>query len=151
MKALRRSGDFWSGLVLAALGTYVLVTARRWDYMTEEGPGAGFFPMWYGGIMLALSLVLVASAVRKPKATTQVAWRDVSRALVAWLAFVACVALMPVLGFTVAFALLTVFIVKVMCAEPLRNAILVAVLGAAGFYALFNWALDLSLPRGFLF
>ena len=61
MKPFLKSGDFWSGLALAALGAYVVTTAYRWDYMTEEGPGAGFFPMWYGGLMLALSLVLAAT------------------------------------------------------------------------------------------
>ena len=146
-----RSGDLWSGLALAGLGAYILFAARRWDYMTEEGPGAGFFPMWYGGAMLVLSLVLVASAVIKPGKHAQVAWKDVSRALVAWVAFVACIALMPVFGFVVSFALLVAFIVKVMCAEKLRTAILVAVIGSAGFYALFEWALDLSLPRGMFF
>jgi hypothetical protein len=80
-----------------------------------------------------------------------VAWKDVSRALVAWVAFVACIALMPVFGFVISFALLVAFIVKVMCAEKLRTAILVAVIGSAGFYALFEWALDLSLPKGMLF
>ena len=146
-----RSGDLWSGLALAGLGAYILFAARRWDYMTEEGPGAGFFPMWYGGVMLVLSLVLVASALVKPGRHAQVAWKDVSRALVAWVAFVACIALMPVFGFVISFALLAAFIVKVMCAEKLRTAILVAVVGSAGFYALFEWALDLSLPKGMLF
>ena len=146
-----RSGDLWSGLALAGLGAYILFAARRWDYMTEEGPGAGVFPMWYGGVMLVLSLVLVASAVMKPGKHAQVAWKDVSRALVAWVAFVACIALMPVFGFAVSFALLVAFIVKVMCAEKLRTAILVAVIGSAGFYALFEWALDLSLPKGMFF
>ena len=63
MKPALRSGDFWSGLVLAALGTYIVVTAHAWDYITEEGPGAGFFPMWYGGAMIALSLALALGAV----------------------------------------------------------------------------------------
>ena len=151
MKPFLKSGDFWSGLVLAALGAYVVVTARRWDYMTEEGPGAGFFPMWYGGIMLALSLLLALGAVVKPSRGPAVAWKDVSRALAAWVAFVACVALMPLLGFAVSFALLAAFIVRFMCGEKLRTALLVGIVGAAGFHALFELALDLSLPRGLLF
>ena len=151
MAPFARRGDFWSGLALAALGAYILVTAHRWDYMTEEGPGAGFFPMWYGGVMLALSILLVVGAVLKPSEHAEVRWKDVSRAMGAWLAFVACVAIMPVVGFVIAFALLTVFIVKVMCGERLRTAIIVAVAGSAGFYALFVLALDLSLPRGMLF
>jgi putative tricarboxylic transport membrane protein len=151
MRPVLRSGDFWSGLALAALGAYIIASARGWAYMTEEGPGAGFFPMWYGGVMLVLSLLLVLASVLKPRQHAQVAWKDVSRAMVAWAAFVACVALMPYLGFAISFALLTAFIVKVMCGEKLRTAIVVAVVGAAGFYAIFDWALDLSLPRGLIF
>jgi putative tricarboxylic transport membrane protein len=151
MKSFIRSGDFWSGLVLAALGTYILVTAHRWDYITEEGPGAGFFPMWYGGAMVALSLLLTLGAILKPSKRAEVRWKDVSRAMVAWAAFVASVALMPVLGFVISFGLLTAFIVKVMCAEKLRTALIVAAVGSAGFYLLFEVALELSLPHGLLF
>ena len=151
MKPFLKSGDFWSGLALAALCAFVLVQARRWEYLTEEGPGAGFFPMWYGGIMLALSLLLALGAVLKPSRGKAVAWKDVSRALAAWVAFVACVALMPVFGVAISFALLAVFIVKVMCGEKLRTALLVGIIGAAGFYALFELALDLTLPKGLLF
>jgi putative tricarboxylic transport membrane protein len=150
LKPFLRSGDFWSGLVLAALGAYILVTARRWDYMTEEGPGAGFFPMWYGGIMLVLSILLVAGAVLKPSQRAEVQWKDVSRAMSAWAAFVVCVAIMPVVGFPIAFALLAAFIVRVMCGERLRTALVVGIVGSAGFYVLFELALDLSLPRGML-
>jgi putative tricarboxylic transport membrane protein len=151
LKPVLRSGDFWSGLALAALGTYILVTAHRWDYMTEEGPGAGFFPMWYGGAMVALSLLLTLGAILKPSKRAEVRWRDVSRAMAAWAAFVACVALMPVLGFVISFALLAAFVVKVMCGEKLGTALAVAVAGSAGFYLVFEVALELSLPHGILF
>jgi len=152
MNAFARSGDFWSGLALAALGAYIVSRAWTWVYMGEDGPGAGFFPMWYGGAMVVLSLVLVAGAVlRKPSAQPQVIWRDVGRALTCWLAFVACIALMPVVGFGVSFALLAWFIVAVMARQPQRIAIPLSIAGAAGFYALFDLALDLSLPKGLLF
>jgi len=151
VKPFLRSGDFWSGLVLAALGAYIVASARGWTYMSDEGPGAGFFPMWYGGVMVVLSLALVLGAVLKPQRRPDVAWKDVGRAMTSWVAFVACVAAMPYLGFVTSFALLTFFIVKVMCGERVRNAILVAVIGAAGFYAIFDWALDLSLPHSMFF
>ena len=151
MKPFLRSGDFWSGLALAALGTYVVVTARGWSYLGEDGPGAGFFPTWYGAAMLVLSLALVAGSVLKPAAREPVRWKDVGRALGCWVAFAAAVALMPLAGFPVTFALLTAFIVKVMCAERTRTAILLAVGFAAGFYLLFEVALDVSLPKGLLF
>ena len=52
MSSFTRKGDFWAGLVMAALGMFVVTQAYAWDYMTEDGPGAGFFPLWYGIAML---------------------------------------------------------------------------------------------------
>ncbi len=155
MKPFVRSGDFWSGIALAALGTYIVSEARRWTYVSDEGPGAGFFPLWYGGLMIVLSLVLVArSALRRPAADAAQApirWRDLSRAFVCWLAFVACIVLMNVLGFAVSFALLTWFIIAVMARRPQRVAIPVAVGFAALFYVIFVVGLEVSLPSGYLF
>ena len=63
MIAVRR-GDFFSGLALAALGTFVVAEALGWEYLTPDGPGAGFFPRWYGMAMIVLSLVLVVRSFR---------------------------------------------------------------------------------------
>jgi putative tricarboxylic transport membrane protein len=154
MKPFARRADFWSGLALAALGTYIVIQARKWVYMGEDGPGAGFFPLWYGGAMVVLSLALVASTVMKRaggEAPLGVRWTDMRRALTCWVAFVACIALMPVVGFPIAFALLTWFIVAVMARQPQRMALTVAIGGAILFYLLFEVALELSLPRGLLY
>ncbi len=152
MPALARNGDFWSGLALAALGAYIVNEARAWTYMGEDGPGAGFFPVWYGSIMIVLSLVLVArSALRAPVAKAALRWRELGRAFVCWLAFVACIALMNVLGFTVSFALLTWFIIVFMAGRRQRVAIPIAVGFAALFYLVFVVGLELSLPAGYLF
>lgn len=154
MPSFARRGDFWSGVALAALGAYIVSEAWTWLYMGEDGPGAGFFPMWYGGAMVVLSLLLVVGTVleapaRQPQA--QIQWRDLGRALTCWVAFVVCIALMQLVGFAISFALLTWFIVAVMARRPQRVALALGIGGALGFYALFEWALDLSLPHGLLF
>ena len=154
MKPYARSGDFWSGLALAALGAYIVSEAWRWGYMTEEGPGPGFFPLWYGSLMVVLSLALVTGAVLKKAAgapPAPIRWNDLGRALLCWVAFVASIALMPFLGFAISFALLTWFIVAVMARQPQRVALPLAIGGALFFYALFELALDLQLPRGLIF
>lgn len=153
MPAFARGGDFWSGLALAALGAYIVVSARGWDYMGEDGPGPGFFPLWYGSAMIVLSLLLVAGTVLRRGAGAPNTPRrsELGRALLCWLAFVACIMLMGVLGFVAAFALLTWFVVAVMARQPQRVALPIAVGGALGFYAVFTWALDVSLPAGILF
>jgi putative tricarboxylic transport membrane protein len=152
MAPFARRGDFWSGLVLAALGAYILTEAHRWVYMGEDGPGPGFFPMWYGGAMVVLSLLLVAGTVLKPGPDRgKLDWSDLRRAFTCWLAFVGCIALMRVVGFVAAFALLTWFITAVMARERQRVAIPVAIGAGVLFYLLFELALDVSLPKGMLF
>jgi putative tricarboxylic transport membrane protein len=147
----RNLGDLWSGLALAALGTYIIVEALQWDYVTPEGPGPGFFPLWYGIAMLALSGVLVVSELaRRSAGAKPINWNPLGRALSTWLALAASVALLKPLGFLVSFALLTYFIVAVMYRRPLKVAALVAAASAAGFFLVFRVALDVSLPVGVL-
>ena len=153
MPAFARRGDFWSGLALAVLGAFVIVQARGWTYSGDEGPGPGFFPLWYGIAMVVLSLALVVTAVAKRAAPNAepFAWGDLRRALTCWIAFVAAIALMRVTGFAIAFALLTWFIVAVMAGRPQRVAIPIALGAAVAFHALFAWALGVELPQGLLF
>ena len=153
MRHFARKGDFWSGLALAVLGAYIVMQARGWTYMAEDGPGPGFFPMWYGAAMLVLSLALVAGAVLKqmPVADGPFQWAELARALGCWLAFAASMALMAIVGFAPAFALLTWFIVAVMARQPPRVALPIALGGAVLFHVLFAVLLEVELPRGVFF
>ena len=152
MRPFLRKGDFWSGLVLAALGTYIVVVARGWDYHTEEGPGPGFFPIWYGSVMIVLSVLLVAGTVLRDTGPAKaIEWRDVGRAMTCWAAFVATIVVMRFAGFIIAFAILTWFMAAVMASQPQKRAIPLAVGLSVFFYGLFAWALDVALPTGSLF
>lgn len=154
MRGLARNGDFWSALALAALGAYIVSQALQWAYMTEDGPGAGFFPLWYGSLMIVLSLVLVGQSVLRragAPGSKPLKWREFARALTCWLAFVIAIVLMRVLGFTVSFALLTWFLIAFMARRPQRVAIPVALGFGALFYLVFVVGLELTLPAGYLF
>ncbi len=138
-------GDFWSGLALAALGGYIIVTASGWVYASPDGPGPGFFPLWYGIAMAALSLALVASSVLRGGGEA-IDWHGAGRAFAVWLAFALCVAAFKLIGFVASFAALTFFMVSVMYRRPLSVAAAVAAASAAGFYLVFQLALGISLP-----
>jgi putative tricarboxylic transport membrane protein len=138
-----RSADFWSGLVLGGLGAYIIVTASRWEYLGQDGPGPGFFPLWYGIAMSALSLVLVFSSL---KSQTRIDWSDAPRALAAWGAFALMCAAFKLIGFLPAFALLTFFLIAVMYRRPLKVAAAVSAALTAGFYLVFPLALGVKLP-----
>lgn len=143
MRAL--SADFWSGLALGGLGAYIIAEAARWEYLGPDGPGPGFFPLWYGIAMAALSLALVLASFWN-KDSERIDWSGASRAFATWLAIAAAVAALKLVGFLVSFAALTFFIVAVMYRRPLKNAAIVAVASAAVFYLVFPVALGVRLP-----
>lgn len=139
------SADLWSGLALGGLGAYIIAQASRWEYLGADGPGPGFFPLWYGIAIAALSLVLVLSSITG-KNPEKVEWAGAGRALATWAAFAVCVALLKALGFLVCFAALTFFIVAVMFQRPLKIAAAVAACASAAFYLIFPLALGVALP-----
>src|SRR3989441_2400349 len=147
----RKSGDLWSGIALAALGGYIIIQARQWEYLGPEGPGAGFFPLWYGVAILGLAALLIVSHFRRASDRgNAIDWARLGRAFSTWLALAVSVALFKPLGFVISFALLTYFIVVVMYRRPLATAALVAVASAAAFYLVFDRALSVPRPVGIL-
>jgi putative tricarboxylic transport membrane protein len=149
---IKKTGDIVSGAVLAGLGVFVITKARGWEYTGPDGPGPGFFPLWYGIAMVVLSLLLVVSSLRRggDAPGKPVAWRELGRALGAWAVFATCVGLLKVLGFVLAFGFFTFFLVLVMYRRSLVSALAVSVAIAASFYVIFPLALNVELPVGVL-
>ena len=147
-KDILRNGDVISSAVLVALGVYIVMEASNWAYYSEDGPGPAFFPIWYGIAMIVLSLALIAITVAKrPEAETP-DWQGVGRALTTWAAFAICAMLMSWLGFMIAFALLTFFMIVVVFRQSPVTGAIAAVVAAAGFYLVFPFALSVALPIG---
>ena len=147
---MARTGDIVSGAVLAGLGVFIIVEARGWEYIGPDGPGPGFFPLWYGIAMVALSVLLIGMSLAKGAAVPgkPVNWREVGRVMMAWAGLALCVGLLKVLGFVLAFGLFTFFLVAVMYRRPIGTAIAVAVGTSVTFYLLFPLALNVELPVG---
>lgn len=150
--SLLKNGDLVSGAVLTGLGLFVVFEARKWEYLTPEGPGPGFFPMWYGLALVVLSVTVAVQAIAKRGQDKGGAldWGGIGRALLAWAALTACIASIKLLGFIVSFALLTFFVVWVMYRRSVVFAGASAVGAAAAFYLIFPLALNVALPIGFL-
>jgi putative tricarboxylic transport membrane protein len=137
--------DFWSGLALGALGVYIIAQAWQWEYLGNDGPGPGFFPVWYGIAIAGLSLALMLSSARSAEGEI-IDWSGAGRAFATWAALAVAVALFKLAGFLISFAALTFFIVGVMYRRPLWVGAVTAVLSAAVFYAVFALALGVKLP-----
>ena len=143
-------GDIVSGGVLAGLGVYIIVEATGWEYLGPDGPGPGFFPLWYGIAMAALALLLVATSLwgRGAEPDPAANWREVGRAMLAWAGLALCVGLLKILGFLLAFGLFTFFLVAVMYRRSLGTALAVSMGICVTFYLLFPLALNVALPVG---
>jgi putative tricarboxylic transport membrane protein len=145
---MARNGDVFSAAALAGLGGYIIVEARHWEYIGPDGPGPGFFPLWYGIAMVALSALLIATSLRSGASGAAPNRREVGRALAAWAGLALCVALLKVLGFVLAFGLFTFFLAAVMYRRPLGRSVAIAAGMIAGFYLVFPLALNVPLPVG---
>lgn len=154
-----KRGNLVSGALLAGLGIYIVVEARQWEYLGADGPGPGFFPLWYGLAMIALALGLIVTSVSTPAAVparadaapaARAKTREIGRALATWIGLAVCVGLVKLLGFLVAFAVFTFFVAAVMYRRPILPSLAVAVGSALGFYLLFPLTLGVGLPQGLL-
>ncbi|HWP34765.1 MAG TPA: tripartite tricarboxylate transporter TctB family protein [Thermodesulfobacteriota bacterium] len=146
-----RGADLATGVVVLALGGYVVRHALGLAYVYEYGPGPGFLPFWLGVGLLGVGALLVGQAVRRPAgAAARPAARaeGTGRALAAWAGIMAAIALMRPLGFVASFALLALFLLVVMSRRPLGPSLAATAVLAASFFALFRLALGLSLPAG---
>jgi hypothetical protein len=143
-----RGRDLTAGLVLAGLGILITRYSQSLSYLDEFGPGPGFLPYWLGLVLTALALCLVISAARtraqapKPEAAGQ----GSGRALVTIAGLFAMVAMLELLGFLAAFALLSFFMVYVVERQSFTRSIAVTAAITFGFFLLFRIIIPLPLP-----
>jgi putative tricarboxylic transport membrane protein len=146
----RSTKDLASGIALAAFGVYVTLAAARLNYISEDGPGPGFLPLWLGiAICVLASCLVITNQLRPPSSerSNARAWSAERRAMGGWLALMVAIALFPLVGFTLSLVLLTVFLIAVMERRSRHLAVLIALVLGIGFHLIFVTALGLSLPR----
>jgi putative tricarboxylic transport membrane protein len=146
----KHKGNLVSGACLAAFGIYVISVASRLPYVSEVGPGPGFFPLWIGIGLLVFASLLMATSFRnltrqKPDGSS---WKAVGRAVAGWLGLIAAITLFPSIGFSLSFVALTAFLIMALDRRSPWLALGVGIGLAVAFYFVFVVALDVSLPKG---
>jgi putative tricarboxylic transport membrane protein len=140
--------DILAGLALAGLGGFITIHAGTWEFIGEDGPGPGFFPLFYGALMLILSLALTLRALLRPAPDASAAPGGHRRALLTWLVFALSAVAMDHTGFVIGFAALTMFIVAYVFRRGWRSAVMVGIGCSAGFWLVFTQLLGVALPAG---
>jgi putative tricarboxylic transport membrane protein len=146
-----RKGNLISALCLGAFGIYVISVAAKLAYVSEVGPGPGFFPLWLGIglVVFAAFLIFVSGSAGANREESQSSsWRTAGRALAGWLALMVAIALLGRIGFLLSFVVLTIFLVVVLDRRPALLAVGVGIGLAVAFQLVFVVGLDVSLPKG---
>ena len=141
-------GDLIAGAVLAAFGTYVIWVAAKLPYVSDVGPGHGFFPLWLGiGLVVFAAALMFASCTSSVNKAKSLSWNSMIRPLISWLAVMIAIALLGKIGFALSFIILTIFLVVALDRRAALLAVVVAVGLAVVFHLIFVVALDVSLPK----
>ena len=138
------SKDFWSGVMLIAIGGAALFIGRDYPFGTALRMGAGFFPLVLGAVLVLFGVYFVARGARS---SDKIEGNWSPRALVILpLAFVLFGVLMEYAGFVPALFVLVVGSASAGTEFKLIEVLLLAVLLTAMCVALFIWALGLPYP-----
>ena len=139
-------------LALIALGAFVALEAWQWPYLAKDGPGPGFFPLWIGIILMALAgayiVLQITAAARGKSDVDRTSWKGSGPVLTGWAALIVAVALLKPLGFTAAYALLTIFLIRFVFRQAWKAAVIVGVVSAVAFWIVFVKLLRVQLPAG---
>ena len=139
-----------AGLCFVALSAFVVWESWDLEYYTNLGPGPGFFPLWLGVVMGALSLVwlvLVFMGKGGPEDAAILPDRGgIVRILSTLAALAALAGFMNLLGFQLTMFLFLVFLLRGLGRQALWVTLVVALLGSVGVYHLFGAYLDVPLP-----
>jgi putative tricarboxylic transport membrane protein len=142
--------DVASGVFWLLVGAFVVWSGWDLELGSVNDPGSGFMFFWIGIVMVALSVAVLAPALR-PAAVPHAAiwgtarWSRVGSVLAALIVYAW---LLPRLGFLLTTALVMLFLFKVV--EPQRwwVAVAGAVLSALIAYVVFKVWLGAQLPAG---
>ena len=148
-----RTADRIGAAVLLALAVaYTATAAGRYTYWTATGPGSGFFPFWLGLVLAALSILLLASAVRRPDPGP--AWlptgHGAARFVVVVLVTALFIALLPLLGMVLGTAVFLGVLLRMLEGHSWRATAAVAVGAAVANWAVFVLWLKVPFPVGVL-
>jgi len=138
------SKDFWSGVMLIAIGAVAVFIARDYPFGTALRMGAGFFPVVLGVVLMLFGLYFAGRGVRS---STKIEGGWSLRAFVVLpLAFVAFGVLMQHAGFVLAMLALTIGSAAAGSEFRIGEVLALSVLLTALCVALFIWALGLPYP-----
>jgi putative tricarboxylic transport membrane protein len=144
MTRLLNSKDFWSGLMLIAIGVTAAFIARDYPFGTALRMGPGYFPTVLGVVLALFGLYFVGRSLRSGEAI-EGNW-SIRALIIVPVAFVLFGVLMDRAGFIPALAVLIVGSAAAGREFRLREVALLTVVMIVFAVVVFIWGLGLPYP-----
>ena len=139
------SKDFWSGVMLIAIGAVAVLIARDYPFGTALRMGAGFFPVVLGAALVLFGLYFVTRGLRASATKIEGNW-SLRALIVLPFAFVLFGILMEHSGFVPAMLALIVGSAAAGTEFRIGEVLALSVFLTIMCVALFIWALGLPYP-----
>jgi hypothetical protein len=139
-------GEVALAIFFALLGLVWIVAALRMPLWEGFAPHSGFMPLWYGILLTALAVVILANLVLHK--APAVAEPPIGKPLVVLAALAAGIAGLEVVGFGPSIFLLLLALFVVVERLPIGRSTLVAAATSALLFLIFKSWLGVTLPTG---
>lgn len=150
-----KKADQWSGFAFLIIAALICLGAAKLPYGTIHSPGPGFFPLWIGILLGAMSIGLILKTTRQTEKAKTI--RDLVSEKIRWVKVLFVIislilygALIDYIGFLVITFIFMAFLLRIVDPQPWKKVIGWALVGSIGCYFIFEVWIKLRLPKGFL-
>lgn len=148
-----RRADIAGGLIFVAVGMVIAWQAIPLGYWTHMGPGPGFVPLWSGVAIGLGGLLLFIQSLRskEPREEGENGGKmpGIPRSVLVVAAFTILAAFaMDIVGFSLSMFLFLATLIGLSRRHRLSVVIGVAAAVTGAFFLVFEWGLQVPLPRG---
>jgi len=140
--------DLIGGVIVLLVGIGVIVFSWDLPYMTEFGPGPSFLPRWIGAGLILCSIAVIVKILKKQD-RTGIFFKPRTREGLKMLAIIIfCFLLLPVLGFSIGFAVFSGISMRIMGKHGwLACGLTLVGIGIGIRFVFADW-LSIPLPTG---
>jgi putative tricarboxylic transport membrane protein len=148
-------GDRVFGMICLGLSIWLIIEALRYDYMTKFTPGPGFAPFWVGVLLGLFSLYLIVDSYmrksaekdEKPVLPERSSLQRIGLIILILIGYT--VVLMPI-GFLLSTLALVFVLLYFLEKYSIVKSLLYSTIFGAGAFLLFQYWLEVELPKCWL-
>jgi putative tricarboxylic transport membrane protein len=150
-----KRGDVAFSVICMGLSLWLILESQKFAYASKFGIGPGFFPFWLGITLCGFSLFTLISTLLKKNKTEDdeprlPGWKSLLRVALIMAILAGFALSMKILGFMLTVFLFVSIILYALEGDGAVKSIFYGVMFSAAVFLVFQYWLEVDLPKGFL-